>query len=85
MKVFAIHDAAGTISDIITAPDHAPPVGMVTRAGLSMTEVHVPAGIKLVEGANGGDVKQLADLIQNYQVIVEPKIAKLKRRDDSAS
>jgi hypothetical protein len=85
MKVFAIHDAAGTISDIITAPDRGPAAGMVPRAGLTMTEVHVPAGVKLVKGANDGDVKQLADLIQNYQVIIEPRMAKLKRRDDSAS
>src|SRR5215211_2367953 len=33
MKVFAIHDAAGTISDIITAPDRGPAAGIVPRAG----------------------------------------------------
>ncbi len=53
MKVFAIHDSAGAISEIVTTPDDGPAAGIVTRAGWSMTEVEVPAGLQIADGAEG--------------------------------
>ena len=42
MRVFAIHDAAGHILEVMTCPeDSPPPVGM-TQPGLTMTEIDVP-------------------------------------------
>ena len=81
MKVFAIHDAAGAISEIVTAPDDGPAVGIVTRAGWSMTEVEVPAGLQIADGVEG-NVQNLAELVLQYRVILEPRGAKLQRKGD---
>jgi len=84
MRVFAIHNAAGAISEIITAPDDGPAAGIVTRAGWSMTEVEVPAGFQIADGAEG-NVQKWAELVLQYRVICEPRRAKLKRQGESAS
>jgi len=84
MKVFAIHDSAGTISEIVTTPDDGPAAGIVTRAGWSMTEVEVPAGLQIADGAEG-NVQKLADLVLQYRVICEPRRAKLKRQGEPGS
>jgi|RhiMetdeSRZDD1v2_1073273.scaffolds.fasta_scaffold73360_10 hypothetical protein len=83
MKVFAIHDATGEISEIITAPDGAPAAGLVTPAGSVMTEVQVPAGYKIADPAQG-NMQDLAVLAKQYRVHPEPKIGKLVRRPDAA-
>lgn len=83
MRVFAIHDAAGAISEIVTAPDAGPAAGIVPRAGWSMTEVSVPGGFQIADGVEG-NVQRLAELVQQYRVIVEPRIARLQRQGDSA-
>ena len=79
MKVFAIHDSAGAISEIVTAPDDSPTVEIVTRPGWTMTEVDVPADFHISEGVEG-NVQELADLVGHYPVIVESGIAKLERQ-----
>ena len=84
MRVFAIHNAAGAISEIITAPDDGPAAGIVTRAGWSMTEVEVPAGFQIADGAEG-NVQKWAELVLQYRVICEPRRAKLKRHGESGS
>jgi hypothetical protein len=82
MKVFAIHDAAGAISEIITMPKDGPKAGIVPRPGSLMTEIQVPTGIENLEGADG-TIEDLANLAQHYNVIIEPRSAKLHRKAKS--
>lgn len=84
MRVFAIHDAVGVISEIVTAPDTGPSAGIVPRAGWSMTEVNMPAGIQIADSVEENQ-EQLADLVQQYRVIVEPRKARLERQDEGLS
>lgn len=84
MRVFAIHDAVGVISEIVTAPDNGPAAGIVPRAGWSMTEVHMPADIQISDSVEENQ-EQLADLVRQYHVIVEPRTARLKRQDEGLS
>jgi hypothetical protein len=84
MKVFAIHDAAGVISEIVTAPAVGPSAGIVTRAGWSMTEIEAPANLKSADD-HQGHVQALAAVIQQYRVVVKPGVAALTRQDGAAS
>jgi len=81
MKVFAIHDAAGAISEIVTTPDDGPTAGIVTRAGWSMTEVEVPEDLQIADGVEG-NLQNLAELVLQYRVVLEPIRAKLQRKGD---
>jgi hypothetical protein len=45
MRVFAIHDALGNISEVVTSPEDAPRPVLTTRPGLTMTEIEVPASL----------------------------------------
>ena len=83
MRVFAIHDVTGEISAIVTVPEGGPAAGMMmTRAGSQMTEVKMPAGVKIADD-NEGNVQELVGLIKQYRVNVEP--SKLERRGDAVS
>jgi len=84
MRVFAIHDAGGTISEIVTAPDDGPVATMVTRPGMSMTEIDVPEDLQLSDDVDK-NAKGIAELVQQYRVIVEPGVTKLERQVDSAT
>ena len=83
MKVIAIHDGAGAISEIVTAPDDSPTVGIVTRPGRTMTEVYVPADFQIFEDVEGNG-QELADLIGQYRVIVEPENSQIGKTERQA-
>lgn len=76
MRVFAIHDAAGTILSIVTAPDDSPTVALRTDAGQTMTEIQVP--LELLAGKDDeANVGILVERLQNYRVVIEEKRATL--------
>jgi hypothetical protein len=67
VRVFAIHDVQGDISQLVTAPttDSARPV-LVTPAGLTMTEIgDLPVDAASLESQEG-----LAEFAANYVVNV---------------
>lgn len=68
MRIFAIHDALGNISQVVTAPttDSAKPV-IMTPAGLTMTEI----GDLPVEAESLESRESLAEFVANYVVSVE--------------
>jgi hypothetical protein len=77
MRVFAIHDAEGTIWQLVTSPtDLSPPV-LTTAPGLSMTEVEIPEGVDVADDAEGDTGR--TELIENYRVEVTPQKATLAR------
>jgi hypothetical protein len=84
MRVFAVHDAGGTVSEIVTAPNDGPVATMVTRPGMSMTAIDLPEHLHLSDHVDK-NAKVIAELIQQYRVIVEPRVTKLVRQDDSAT
>lgn len=66
MRIFAIHDASGNVSEIVTSPDDLP-APIVTRQGLAMTEIEAPVG---VPDSDFEDQDKLAELLDNYRVDV---------------
>jgi len=66
MRIFAIHDASGNVSEIVTSPDDLP-APIVTRRGLAMTEIEAPAG---VPDSDFEDQDKLGELLGNYRVDV---------------
>jgi hypothetical protein len=85
-RIFAIHDAAGTISEIVANTDDRV-TARIVRDGLTMTEVQAPDDLKLaeqiVEAAKGDKTKltKLSEFVRNYRVQpAEPKLAKLERK-----
>ena len=44
MRVFAMHDAAGNISDVVTCPDDVP-APMLMKTGFTMTEIDAPTDL----------------------------------------
>ena len=79
MKIFAIHDATGSISEIIAAPDDGPTVGIMPRAGQTTTQVDIQDHLKAVKDKE--NIQELADSIFQCRVVVEPKMGKLVRED----
>jgi hypothetical protein len=67
MRIFAIHDAAGVISEVITCPEDAPVPVLTTQPGLSMTEIEVPGGVADTELESS---QGLTELTENYRVEV---------------
>jgi hypothetical protein len=69
MRVFAIHDAAGIISEVVTCPEDSPLPVLTTHPALSMTEIEIPADVveTKLESSQG-----LTKLIENYRVQVVP-------------
>ena len=84
MKVFAIHDGTGAISSIVTAPDAGATVRVDTGAGSMMTEVALPKDVKISDDIEK-DGKKIAELVEQYSVVVEPRIAKLERQTDASA
>jgi hypothetical protein len=82
MKVSAIHNAVGQILEIIVSPEEGPTVGIRPRVGQTITQVDIPHHIQLI--MSNENVQELAQLIQKYKVVVEPKIGKLERNAESA-
>ena len=76
MKIFAIHDAAGAISDIIAAPKDGPTVGIRPRVGQTITQVNIQEHLKAVKDKE--NIRELADMIFKHRVVVEAKMGKLK-------
>jgi hypothetical protein len=83
MRVFAIHDAAGTISEVISFPEDGPQALMTTQPGFSMTEIDPPAGLGVSDDAQ--TIEALRRLADDYRVIVAADGATLARRDEIAS
>ena len=79
MKIFAIHDATGSISEIIAAPQDGPTVGIRPRAGQTITQVNIK-DLKAVK--NKENIQELADMIHKYRVVAESKMGKLERNSD---
>ncbi|MEA3000171.1 MAG: hypothetical protein QOH04_103 [Sphingomonadales bacterium] len=77
MKIFAIHDTTGAISAIVTAPDQGASISMVTDSGSQMTEVELPMNAEVADGDEEG-VSRLADVVAQYRVVHESKVAKLE-------
>ena len=69
MRVFAIHDAAGNISEVVTCPDDSPQPVLTTQAVLTMTEIEVPASAVETDLESPQD---LTKLIESYRVQVGP-------------
>jgi hypothetical protein len=42
MRLFAVHDVAGTIIEVTTCPTDAPPPALITAPGLAYTEIEPP-------------------------------------------
>jgi len=84
MRVFAIHDAGGTVSAILTAPDDGPVATMVARPGMTTTEIEVPKHLHLSDHVDK-NTEVIDELVQQYRVIVERRVAKLERQADSAT
>jgi hypothetical protein len=82
MRIFAAHDAAGNIHEVVLSPANAPPAMVTTETGLLVTEVEAP------EGTSGLDLsdpdrsrRQLDKLSQQLQESrVEVGKAKLVRK-----
>ena len=45
VRVFAVHDGGGVISDLVTCPDDGPVAVLSPRPGMEMTEIEVPDSI----------------------------------------
>jgi hypothetical protein len=65
MRLIAIHDDAGIIREVVTSPADAPAPVLQTAAGLTTTEIEVPAGMP--EDGN------LQELIRNYRIELAPQ------------
>lgn len=46
MRLFAVHDEAGNIHEVVTCPSDATPVVMTPPQGLSYTECDPPEGLE---------------------------------------
>jgi hypothetical protein len=79
MKILAIHDATGSISEIIAAPEDGPTVGITPRAGQTITEVNISDHLNV---KNKEDIQELAEMIHKYRVVVESKTGRLERHSD---
>jgi hypothetical protein len=70
MTVLAIHDAAGTIFEVVTCPQNAPKPVVSTRPGRVMTEIELP------KGWSGTDLKnsvRLGELTKSYRIEISKK------------
>lgn len=67
MRIFAIHDTAGNISEVVTSPDDLPQPMLRTEPGLSMTEIELPKDLVEtdLESSEG-----LAKFIEHHRVRV---------------
>ena len=64
MRLFAVHDAAGMIQQVITCPAVAPAPSVETPPGLSFVEIDPPEG--LTEDAD------LQEFLKNHRVELAP-------------
>lgn len=80
MKVFAIHDARGFISEIIAAPENGPTVGIAPRAGQTITQLNMQDHSEAFK--DNESLQEFTDMIHKYRVVVESKIGKLERSSD---
>jgi hypothetical protein len=73
MRIFAIHDAAGNISEVVSCPAKAPQLILTTPSNLTMTEVTIPKGLAVADLENSSGV---AKFIETYGVeVVSRKVA----------
>jgi hypothetical protein len=77
MRIFAIHDPAGNISEIVTCPDDVP-APIVTRAGFMMTEIEAPVG---VADSDLESPEQVEELVNSYRVDVARQKSSLVSRE----
>jgi hypothetical protein len=70
MTVLAIHDAAGTIFEVVTCPQNAPRPVVATRPGRSMTEINLPRGW---DAADLQNTARLGELTRSYRIEVPNK------------
>lgn len=76
MRVFAVHDAEGRISQVITCPDSTPAT-LMPPPGLTMTEIKLPDDLVASDLENRG---RLSELMENYRVEPASRNATLVRR-----
>jgi hypothetical protein len=67
MRVFATHDAEGTIHHISMGPPDSPPAVVTAEPGLLVTEVAAPEITKLDPSAPEGQ-RELAEILQRFRV-----------------
>jgi hypothetical protein len=77
MRIFAIHDAEGIISEVITCPDDSPVPVLQTQPGFSMTEIEPPKDLVETEFQSSEGVTKL---VESYRVQVAPRKSTLASR-----
>jgi hypothetical protein len=79
MRVFAIHDTGGRISQVVTCPADAPPPVLTPPQGLFWTEIEPP------KGSTDTDLQSdahLVELMKSYRVEIVPRKAVLLPLDN---
>lgn len=76
-RVIALHDAAGRIATVISAPDGAPPVSVAAPAGLVATDVDVSS----LESSGGATPDVLQQVVETCHIGADrtPAGARLRR------
>jgi hypothetical protein len=77
MRIFAVHDAEGAISEFVTSPDDGPVAGIVPRSGMVITEIAVPDDIALTQDLEA-TAEEFEAIARQYRVKVEPRMASLE-------
>jgi len=77
MRVFAVHDARGDISQLVTCPEHQSQPFLSIAPGFSITEVRLPEGLAITDDDGTGD--GLTELMRNYRIELAPQKVALVR------
>jgi hypothetical protein len=69
MKLFAVHDAEGTIYEAVMSPDDSPDPVLQTESGLMFTEVDPPKDV-----GDDADLEAfLQDFVKSHRVEMSPR------------